>query len=179
MSDGMDRAIPKLWWRSTRVKALAIAGGICLLIPLALMASRGLSERSLRVAQGNITLATVQRGLFHDFVPLHGSVVPADTIYLDALVGGQVEKILAQPGDDLIEIGLEELRHVDGFVIGNPALVVEDLGDARRVEPEVLGETTLRLTQELETGLEPNLIGYASHDASLIRNCAERKIPPR
>src|SRR5690349_17437756 len=99
MSDVMDRAIPKLWWRTTRAKAFAAAGAFCLLVPLLLMASRGLSERNLRVTEGNITLATVQRGLFHDFVPLHGTVAPRDTIYLDALAGGQVEKVLAQAGD--------------------------------------------------------------------------------
>ena len=127
MSDVMDRAIPKRWWRGTRAKAFAIAGAIGLLIPMALMASRGLSERSLRVTESNITFGTVQRGLFHDFVPLHGSVVPADTIYLDALVGGQVEKILAQPGDQVTagqplvifrnsQLALEVLRNEGGLV---------------------------------------------------------------
>ena len=34
---------------------------------------------------------------------LRGTVVPKDTIYLDALEGGQVEKVLAQAGDQVVQ----------------------------------------------------------------------------
>ena len=64
----------------------------------------------------NVTIATVEKGAFHDFVPLRATVVPLDTIYLDALEGGRVERILAQAGDTvtkgqpLVELSNAELE---------------------------------------------------------------------
>jgi len=64
----------------------------------------------------NVTIATVEQGAFHDFVPLRATVVPLDTVYLDALEGGRVERILAQAGDTvtkgqpLVELSNAELE---------------------------------------------------------------------
>ena len=99
MSQAMDTPIPLAWWCRPGARALWIAGGLGLAVVLALLASRGMSERSLTMPRNNVTVATVARGVFRDFVPLHGAVVPRDTVYLDALVGGQVANILAQAGD--------------------------------------------------------------------------------
>jgi HlyD family secretion protein len=168
MSDLMDRAIPKLWWRSTRVKALAVAGGLCLLVPLLLMASRGLSERSLRVTESNITLAVVQRGLFHDFVPLHGSVAPKDTIYLDALVGGQVEKILAQPGDQVAEgqpLVIFRNSQLQLEVLRNEGSLVHSLTQVQQQQTglentRIANETALQQIRFNITSLEHTLARY-------------------
>jgi HlyD family secretion protein len=37
--------------------------------------------------------------MFRDFVPLRSKVVPRDVVYLDALEGGRVERVLVEPGD--------------------------------------------------------------------------------
>jgi HlyD family secretion protein len=168
MSDVMDRALPKVWWRSTGAKALAAVGGFCLLVPLLLMASRGLSERSLRVAESNITLARVERGLFHDFVPLHGTVAPKDTIYLDALVGGQVEKILAQPGDQVAagqplvifrnsQLALEVLRNEGGLVHSLTQVQQQQTG---LENTRIANETALQQIRFNITSLEHTLARY-------------------
>jgi HlyD family secretion protein len=168
MSDVMDRALPKVWWRSTGAKALAAVGGFCLLVPLLLMASRGLSERSLRVAESNITLARVERGLFHDFVPLHGAVAPKDTIYLDALVGGQVEKILAQPGDQVAagqplvifrnsQLALEVLRNEGGLVHSLTQVQQQQTG---LENTRIANETALQQIRFNITSLEHTLARY-------------------
>lgn len=99
MSHAMDTPVIPVWWRRPGVRVLWIAAGLCLVVLLALLASRGMAERNLSVTRTNVTVAAVARGVFRDFVPLHGTVVPKDTIYLDALAGGQVEKILVQAGD--------------------------------------------------------------------------------
>ena len=52
----------------------------------------------------NVTLGTVERGVFHDFVALRATAQPKDVIYLDALEGGQVREVLAQAGD-LVKAG--------------------------------------------------------------------------
>jgi HlyD family secretion protein len=99
MSHAMDTVLVPAWWRRSAARFLWAGAGLLALMALALLAGRGLGERSLTVARNGVSLATVANGTFHDFVPLHGTVAPKDTIYLDALAGGQVEKILVQAGD--------------------------------------------------------------------------------
>jgi HlyD family secretion protein len=95
----MDTPVILSWWRRPGARAVWIAAGLGLVVLLAMLAGRGMAEQNLSVARTNVTMAAVARGVFHDFVPLHGTVAPKDTIYLDALAGGQVEKILVQAGD--------------------------------------------------------------------------------
>src|ERR1051326_7647896 len=99
MTHVMDRPINPSWWQKPRTKAALIAAGVILVLLLASLMLRGLSERSLRVTAADVTIATVARDTFHDFVPVHGEVTPKDTIDLDAQQGGQVAKILVQAGD--------------------------------------------------------------------------------
>ena len=40
----------------------------------------------------NIQIAKVTQGVFEDFTPLRGQVMPLRTVYLDAIEGGRVEK---------------------------------------------------------------------------------------
>jgi HlyD family secretion protein len=79
-----------------------IIAGVCIaLAALALVGKMviGGTQRSVRVAASSVTIDTVERGQFHDFTPLRGQVAPHDTIYLDALEGGQVAKVMAHAGD--------------------------------------------------------------------------------
>ena len=41
----------------------------------------------------------MEKGSFRDFVPLRGAIVPRDTIDIDAVSGGQVKRVLVEPGD--------------------------------------------------------------------------------
>jgi HlyD family secretion protein len=68
-----------------------------LLLALRLIAGDGV--RTLRVPLQQVTLATVERGVFHDLIPLHASVVPRETVYVDAIDGGRVDRVLVEPGD--------------------------------------------------------------------------------
>src|SRR3569833_2911762 len=102
MLHAMDTPIIPAWWQLLCFWLLWFAVGLGLVLALAMLLTRGMSERSLTVPRNNVTVASVAQGVFHDFVPLHGTVVPRDTIYLDALAGGQVEKILAQAGDRVV-----------------------------------------------------------------------------
>jgi HlyD family secretion protein len=47
----------------------------------------------------SLTIATVIRGTYHDFIPLRARVVPRETIYLDAIEGGRVEQVMVEAGD--------------------------------------------------------------------------------
>jgi HlyD family secretion protein len=99
----MDRPIQLAWWHTPKMRLTVMGGGtalFALLLSLALWSAR---ERSLSLAKSDVTIGAVSRDVFHDFVPLRGAVMPRDTIYLDALEGGQVEKVLVQAGDEVVQ----------------------------------------------------------------------------
>ncbi|HZZ36701.1 MAG TPA: biotin/lipoyl-binding protein, partial [Caulobacteraceae bacterium] len=98
MTDQMDRPIEKACWRR---RWLAAAGGVAVIAVLALgvFVTSGAARRSTRVPAANVTIETVRAGVFHDITTLQGKIVPKDTVYLDALEGGQVQKLLVEAGD--------------------------------------------------------------------------------
>jgi HlyD family secretion protein len=99
----MDRPISLPWWRRKTFLHSAIAAAVLLFLGIGLAAFLGAAERSLRVQASTLTIGAVEKGVFRDFVPLRGRTVPRDTIYLDALEGGQVARVLVQPGDHVTE----------------------------------------------------------------------------
>ena len=99
VTTAMDRPIVQGWWRNKVWVQAGTALGVLVLLLATLLAFIGHAQRSVRIAVASVTLSKVERGVYHDFVPLRGTVVPLDTIYLDALEGGRVERVLAQAGD--------------------------------------------------------------------------------
>ena len=99
MSQDMDRVVRRPLWRSRRATiALAAAVAVVLgLVTILLFVSP--ARRSVRLPLAQVSIDTVQRGVYHDFTTLQGAVAPRDVVYLDALEGGQVQKILIHPGD--------------------------------------------------------------------------------
>jgi HlyD family secretion protein len=95
---GMDRVvegrrIPK-WapWTLGGVAILAAA------LVFWLYAPRGTSQT---IPSERLTISTVANGTFEDFIPLRARVTPLLTVYLDAIEGGRVEKILVEDGTAL------------------------------------------------------------------------------
>ena len=78
---------------------LLIAGGIgaiaILILLFWLFAPRADSQS---VSRERLTIATVERGVFEDFLPLRARVTPLVTVYLDAVEGGRVEQMLVEDG---------------------------------------------------------------------------------
>src|SRR6185503_11885833 len=103
----MDRALTLPWWRQRRTRL--VAGALVLIAGLLLLAKLLDGERHLRMERVQLGIATVTRGTFTDFVPLRARVVPRETLYLDAVEGGRVERVMAEPGD-LVEAGQPLLR---------------------------------------------------------------------
>jgi HlyD family secretion protein len=103
MSVSMDRPIAKSKWRSPPVMIGAGVIGVLVLAILIALAVKGSSVRTLRVPMTNVTIEPVTQGVFHDFTPLQGKITPKDTLYLDALQGGQVQQVLVQAGDRVVQ----------------------------------------------------------------------------
>jgi HlyD family secretion protein len=95
------------------------------------------SGKALSVTSDRIAISTVKSGIFEDFIPIRGRVTPAKTVYLDAVEGGRVERILVEDGasmkaDDLIvELSNASLQL---SVLGNEARVAEQLNNMRSIE---------------------------------------------
>lgn len=58
-------------------------------------------NKKLNVAADRITISEVKQGSFREFIPVNGTVLPVNTIYLDAAEGGRVEEKLAEDGAHL------------------------------------------------------------------------------
>jgi HlyD family secretion protein len=56
------------------------------------------TANSQSVAAERLTISTVERGRFDDFLPLRARVTPLVTVFLDAVEGGRVEQVLVEDG---------------------------------------------------------------------------------
>jgi HlyD family secretion protein len=92
---GMDRVVE----RRGIPRKIKIAGGVTLLVFLVagflFYAPRGDSQT---VDASRLTISEVSRGTFDDFIPLRARVTPLLTVYIDAVEGGRVEKMLVEDG---------------------------------------------------------------------------------
>jgi len=98
MTAEMDRRIERPRW--TRKRGLVVIGAAagCILAGWAAVSLIG-AKSSVRLPAAGVTIDTVQAGVFHDQAVLRAKAAPKDVIYLDALEGGQVERVLAHAGD--------------------------------------------------------------------------------
>ena len=91
----MDRSVA----RRTLPAWTKLAAGFALLIGLAGLAYAMVPVgNSQSVEVSRLTVSTVSRGQFDDFLPLRGRVTPSLTVFLDAVEGGRVERILVEDG---------------------------------------------------------------------------------
>jgi HlyD family secretion protein len=92
---GMDRVVERKGLPQ-RIK-FAIGAGLLALAAGGFYAYAPDAE-SQTVAADRITVSTVIRGRFDDFLPLRARVTPLVTVFLDAVEGGRVEKVLVEDG---------------------------------------------------------------------------------
>jgi HlyD family secretion protein len=131
----MDRRIEKktplgrtLMYGAAAVLALLFAWWLT----NALLAGRSLSINSERFSVSNVTVGT-----FEDFIPLRGRLVPRSTVYLDAVEGGRVDRILVEDGaivaagDPIVVLSNTNLQLE---VLGREASVTEQLNFMRTLE---------------------------------------------
>jgi HlyD family secretion protein len=96
----MDRVVER---RGLPVWTKWAAGVVLLLFAGALFwfyAPRGDSQT---VSADRLTISPVANGTFEDFIPLRARVTPLLTVYLDAIEGGRVEKVIAEDGATLAQ----------------------------------------------------------------------------
>ncbi|WP_158089061.1 efflux RND transporter periplasmic adaptor subunit [Cognaticolwellia mytili] len=132
---GMDREIAGA--NNSKNKWLVIITVVLLLIVAAYFIVDKSSGNSLVVEQNRIAISTVTSGVFEDFIPLRGRVTPAKTVFLDAVEGGRIERVLVEDGTNLtagdliVELSNTTLQL---SVLGNETRVAEQLNNMRSIE---------------------------------------------
>jgi HlyD family secretion protein len=169
MNHVMDRPIVRRWWqRQMFWRSGALAAGAALLVATALLL--GHPERSVRLAEASVTIASAQRAVFHDFIPLRGTVTALDTVYVDAPEGGRVERLLAQAGDE-VHAGQPLVQ------LSNTDLVLDVLDREGRLVESI---TELQTYQtQLEQNRVANEKALAQIDYNIVstRRALERRKP--
>ncbi|MBS1738386.1 MAG: efflux RND transporter periplasmic adaptor subunit [Bacteroidetes bacterium] len=92
----MDRVIEKKKWNKKRILTLTGIVALIVLIVASFYFSSGKSK--LNVDTDRITISTISKGTFQEFIPVNGVVLPLTSIYLDAMEGGRVEEKFVDDG---------------------------------------------------------------------------------
>lgn len=103
--------------------------------------------RSLSIGVDRLRLAAVERGVFDDFIPIRGRVVPRRTVFLDAVEGGRVEAVLVEDGAR-VDAGTPLVR------LTNTQLQLDVIAREAEVTQQINNVNTLRLQ------LEQNRLGH-------------------
>jgi HlyD family secretion protein len=91
----MDRVVERKGL-SNRVKiGLAAVAVVALAVLFYIFAP---TANSQSIPADRLTISAAQKGRFDDFLPLRARVTPLLTVYLDAIEGGRVEKVLVEDG---------------------------------------------------------------------------------
>jgi len=133
-------------------KPLYVGAGIALAAAaVALLLFRGGTSTSFTLDGQRIRTAEVYTGVYEDFIPLRASVEPEHTVYLDAIEGGRVERILVEEGafvaqdQPLIDLSNTSLQ-LD--VIAREAEVSEQLNNLRNTQLAI-EQNRLKLKSDL------------------------------
>jgi HlyD family secretion protein len=105
---GMDRQIEKKKWPPRKIATVA-AAAVFVLVVLYLLLFQ-FNQSTLNVDAERITISTVTRGPFLEFIPQQGTVMPIMRYSLNTTEGGRVEKrfleagAMVKEGDPIVEL---------------------------------------------------------------------------
>lgn len=110
----MDRKIKKKVWTPKRIFTILGGAGIVVLILYVFVFADNSSK--LNVDADKISIEAVTQGAFQEFIPTEGTVQPKATIFLDAIVGGNVEQrfleggVEVQKGDTILKLENSQIQ---------------------------------------------------------------------
>jgi HlyD family secretion protein len=151
-----------------RILIGGVAAGVVLLVLIFwLFAPR---SDSMSVARDRLAIASVESGIFEDFLPLRARVTPLVTVYLDAVEGGRVEQ-------KLVEDGAHVVRGQPLAVLSNAELQLSTLEKQAEVEQQLnnMRSQELALTQTRNANLRD--LNQAETDLAKARRLYELQKP--
>ncbi len=104
----MDKSIEKKYWTVQRIGIIGIPAAIVLFVLISIVF--GDRRSALNVQKERVTLSNVTSGLFQDYIPVTGEVLPIETFFLDVVEGGRViqkyveEGAYLKVGDPIIKL---------------------------------------------------------------------------
>lgn len=93
---GMDKAIEKKKWTTKKVLNISLIVVFMIFLVWLLLLRDNTSK--LYIDKSQISIASVTEDKFQEFIPIDGVVFPKNTIYIDAVQGGFVEKVYVEDG---------------------------------------------------------------------------------
>jgi HlyD family secretion protein len=105
----MDRILPQQ--RLSQKKIIRYILGVLVLVLIIFLLLRA-GGNEVNVERDKITTAIVEYAPFSEYIPVDGAVLPAKSIYLDAIEGGRVSEKYVQDGD-MVEKGQALLKLVN------------------------------------------------------------------
>jgi HlyD family secretion protein len=128
---------------------LAVVGAgviVAALVLVRLVAGSG--GTTFRVPAAQLTLATVEEGIFHDLIPLRARVEPRETVFIDATDGGRVDRVMVEAGDRVQQ--------------GQPLIELSNTNLALSViQQEAQINQAMSVLQQNEIALEQNALANA------------------
>jgi len=124
----MDKSIEKKYWTIKRIGIIGIPTAIVLFVLISIVF--GDRRSALNVQKERITLSNVASGLFQDYIPVTGEVLPIETFFLDVVDGGRVihkyveEGAYLKVGDPIIK--LENISLALGTIYNQTQVVQQE-----------------------------------------------------
>jgi len=90
----MDRKIAKKTWTPKRIAW--IVGGIVLVAGIVYQIGYADHRSTMNVEKDRLSIATVSKGEFTDYILVSGQIEPAQTFFIDAVEGGMVAEVVRE-----------------------------------------------------------------------------------
>ncbi len=170
----MDKKIEKKTWTIKRITTIAgITAFVGFIGYQFIYADR---RSTFKVEKDKITIAAVKRGVFQEFIPQTGIVEPSRTVYLDAIEGGVIKRVVAESGQ-LLKAGdiILELSNLNRelAVLSQEAQLSESINRTRDTR---LGITRNDLEQRQTLALIENQLAILEPQYHRQKQLFEKKL---
>jgi len=173
----MDKKIEK---KKFTLKKVATYGGIAIGLSFVAYQFIFADRRStLKTEKDKITISEVKRGEFKEYIPQTGTVEPSRTVYLDAIEGGNIKRILKESGAMLKQGDvIMELTNLNRelSVLSQEATLNESINRARDTR---LNITKNDLDQRQQLALIDNQLAILTPQYDRMKKLYEKKLIAR
>lgn len=137
------------------------SGAALLMVCALVLLANGIGRSRVRVEAGRITVGEVSRGLFKEFIPITGTVLPIKSVFLDAVQGGRVEEVLLEDGQT-VAAGTPILR------LGNQQFQMDAINREAQLLDQQNNLRNTRLNMDQQTNTWRQQLAQLNYDLKQI-----------